>query len=80
LAGNKAHANSTPSDYLFSFPCNKETPRTSKPLREGDNHKENSSIQVTQEDANQTIPLLPTWNNLGANIIRIVNRRHMPND
>jgi hypothetical protein len=25
------------SDYVFSFPYNKETPKTSKPLREGDN-------------------------------------------
>jgi hypothetical protein len=29
-----------PSNYVFSCPCNKETPRTSKPLREGDNQTE----------------------------------------
>jgi hypothetical protein len=28
------------SDYVLSCPCNKETPKTSKPLREGDNHTE----------------------------------------
>jgi hypothetical protein len=33
-----------------------------------------------QEEADQVIPLLPTWNNLGANISRIFNRRYMAND
>jgi hypothetical protein len=80
LAGNKAHANSTPSDYVFRCPCNKETPKTRKPLREGDNHTDSSITQFMQEEADQVILLLLTWNNLGANISRIVNIRHMPND
>jgi hypothetical protein len=29
-----------PSDYVFSCPCNKETPGTSEPLIEGDNQTE----------------------------------------
>jgi hypothetical protein len=29
-----------PSDYVFSCPCNKGTPKTSEPLREGDNQTE----------------------------------------
>jgi hypothetical protein len=29
-----------PSYYVLSCPCNKETPKTSKPLREGDNQTE----------------------------------------
>jgi hypothetical protein len=29
-----------PSDYVLSCPCNKETPKTSKPLREEDNQTE----------------------------------------
>jgi hypothetical protein len=28
------------SDYVLSCPCNKETPKTSEPLREGGNHTE----------------------------------------
>jgi hypothetical protein len=67
-------------DYVLSCPCKKETPKTSKPLRERDNHTDSSITQVMQEEADQVIPLLPTWNNLGSNISRIVNRRHMPND
>jgi hypothetical protein len=54
-------------------------PRTSKPLREGDNQTDGSITKVMQEEVDQVIPLLRTWNNLGANISRIVNRRHMPN-
>jgi hypothetical protein len=80
LAGNKAHAYSTPSDYVFSFPCNKETPKTSKPVIEGDNQTDSSITQFMQEETYQVIPLLATWHNLGANISRIFNRRHMPND
>jgi hypothetical protein len=47
---------------------------------EEDNQTDNSITQVIQEEINQWFPLLPTWNNLGANISRIVSRRHMPND
>jgi hypothetical protein len=61
------------SDYVFSCRCNKETPKTIKPLKEGDNQTDSSITQIMQEEADQVIPLLPTWNNLGANIIRIVN-------
>jgi hypothetical protein len=68
------------SDYVLSFPCNKENHSTSKPLREGDNQTDRSVTQLMQEEMNQVIPLLPTWNNLGVNISRIVNRRNMPND
>jgi hypothetical protein len=68
------------SDYVLSCPCNKETPNTSKPLREGDNQTDSSITQVMQEEVNKVIPLLPAWNNLAANTSRIVNRSHMPND
>jgi hypothetical protein len=80
LAENKANAHSTSSDYVFSCPCNKETPKTSKPLRQGDNQTDSSITQVMQEDTDQVISLLPAWHNLGANISRIVKRRYMPND
>jgi hypothetical protein len=68
------------SCYVLSCPCNKETPNTRKPLIEEDNQTDSSITQVMQEETDQVIPLLPTWNNLGANISRIVNRRHMTND
>jgi hypothetical protein len=83
LAGNKEHTHSTPSDYVFSFTHNKETPKTpktSKPHEEGDNQTYISITQNMQEEADQVIPFLPTWHNLGANISRIINRRYMPND
>jgi hypothetical protein len=56
-----------------------ETPNTSKPLREGDNHTESSITKVMQEEMDQVIPFLPNRHNLGANISSIVNRSHMPN-
>jgi hypothetical protein len=34
------HTQFKPSDYVLSCPCNKETPKTSKPIREGDNQTE----------------------------------------
>jgi hypothetical protein len=80
IGRKKTHAHSTPSDYVFSCPCNKETPKTRKPLREGDNQTDSSITQVMQEETDQVIPFLPTRHNLGENISRIVNRRHMPND
>jgi hypothetical protein len=49
-------------------------------FREEDNQTNNSITQVVQEEMDQVVPLLPTWHNLGANISRIVNRRHTPND
>jgi hypothetical protein len=33
-----------------------------------------------QEDADQVVLFLTTWNNPSANISRIVNRRHIPNN
>jgi hypothetical protein len=39
-----------------------------------------SITQVMQEEANQVILLLTTWNILCAIISKIFNRRHMPND
>jgi hypothetical protein len=80
LAGNKEHTHSTTSDYVFSCPCNKETPKTRKALKEGDNQTDSSITQVMQEEMDQVIPFLPTQHNLGANISRIVNRRHTAND
>jgi hypothetical protein len=59
---------------------------TSKPpgptnlFREEDNRIDNSITQVMQDEADQTVPLLPTWYNLSANVSRTFNRRHMPND
>jgi hypothetical protein len=74
------HTHPTPSDYVFSCPCNKETPKTRKPLKEGGSQIDSSITQVMQEEADQVIPLLPTCHNIGANISRIFNRRHMNND
>jgi hypothetical protein len=34
------HTQFKPYDYVLSCPCNKETPKTSKPLREGDHQTE----------------------------------------
>jgi hypothetical protein len=58
LAGNKAYAHSTPSDYVISCPCNNETPKTSKPLKQGDNQTDSSITQVMQEEADQVISFL----------------------
>jgi hypothetical protein len=58
----------------------RKPPRPKNVCREEDYQADNSITQVMQEEADQMVPLLPTWNNLGANISRIVNRRHMPND
>jgi hypothetical protein len=58
----------------------RKPPGHTKFFREEDNHKDTSITQVMQEDTDQMVLLLPTWHNLGANISRIVNRRHMPND
>jgi hypothetical protein len=49
-------------------------------FREEDNQTDNSITQVMQEEADQMVPILPTWHNISANVSRIVNRRHMPND
>jgi hypothetical protein len=39
----------------------------------------NSTTKAMQDDANQVIVLLFTQHNLGVNICRVSNRRHMPN-
>jgi hypothetical protein len=49
-----------PSDYILSCPCNKETPKTSKPLREGIIRQNTSITQIMQEEADQVITLLTT--------------------
>jgi hypothetical protein len=49
-------------------------------LIEEDNQTDISITQVMQEEADQVIPLLPTWHNLSDNISRIFNRGHMPNN
>jgi hypothetical protein len=68
----------TKTMYLVAHETSK-TPGPTNLFREEDNQTDNSITQVMQEDTDQVIPLLPTWHNLSANIIRIVNRRHMPN-
>jgi hypothetical protein len=35
LQENKAHTHYTQYDYVFSCPCNKETPKIIKPLQRG---------------------------------------------
>jgi hypothetical protein len=64
--------------YLVSH-TTREPPRPANIFREEYNQTDSSITQVMQKEADQVIPLLPTWHNLGENISRIVNRRHMPN-
>jgi hypothetical protein len=65
--------------YLV-YHATRKTPRPANLFREEDNQTYNSITQVVQEEADQMFRLLPTWHNLGANISRIVNRRHMTNN
>jgi hypothetical protein len=65
--------------YLAAH-ATRKPPRPKNVCREEDYQTDSSITQVMQEEADQMVPLLPTWNNIGANISRIVNRRHMPND
>jgi hypothetical protein len=65
--------------YLVAH-ATRKPPRLANLFREGDNQTYSSITQVMQEEADQVIPFLPTWHNLGENISSIVNRRHMPND
>jgi hypothetical protein len=65
--------------YLVSHARGKP-PGPTNLFREKDNQTDNSITQVMQEEADQMIPLLPTWHNLSANASMIFNRRHMPND
>jgi hypothetical protein len=64
--------------YLVAH-ATRKPPGPKNLFREEDNQTGNSITQVMQEETDQAVPLLPTWHNLGANISRIVNRRHMPN-
>jgi hypothetical protein len=57
----------------------RKPPEPTNLFREEDNQTEHSITQVMQEEADQVIPLLPTWYKLSANIRRIFSRRHMPN-
>jgi hypothetical protein len=65
--------------YLVAHTTRKP-PRPANLFREEDNQKDSSMTQAMQEEADQVIPFLPTWHNLFANISRIFNRRHMPNN
>jgi hypothetical protein len=65
--------------YLVAH-ATRKTPGPTRLFREEDNQTYNSITQVMQDEADQVVLLLPTWHNLNANISRIVNRRHMPND
>jgi hypothetical protein len=65
--------------YLVAH-ATKKPPIPENFFREEDNQTDSSITQVMQEEVNQVITCLPTWHNISANISRIVNRRHMPND
>jgi hypothetical protein len=65
--------------YLLAHATRKPTGPTNL-LREKDNQTDNSITQVMKKEVDQLVPLQPTWHNLSANIIRIFNRRHMPNE
>jgi hypothetical protein len=65
--------------YLVAH-ATRKPPIPSNLFREEDNQTDSSITQVMQEGVDQVIPLLSTWHNLRANISRIVNIRHMPND
>jgi hypothetical protein len=65
--------------YLVAHATRKPL-RPANLIREEDNQTYSSITQVVQEEADQVIPLLPTYHNLSANISRIVNRGHMPNN
>jgi hypothetical protein len=65
--------------YLVAH-ATRKPPRPANLFREEDNQTDSSITQVMQEEADQVIPLLLTWHNRSANISRIFNRRHMPNN
>jgi hypothetical protein len=65
--------------YLVAH-ATRKPPRTENLFIEEDNQTDSSITQFMQEEADQVITLLPTWHNFSANISRIVNRRHMPNN
>jgi hypothetical protein len=58
-------------------------PQDQQTYHRGGNQTDSSITQVMQEEEEEedkVIPRLPTWNNIGSNISRIFNRRHLPND
>jgi hypothetical protein len=65
--------------YLVDHAIRKP-PRLANLLEKGIIRQNSSITQVMQEEVDQVITLLPTCNNLSANISRIVNRRRMHND
>jgi hypothetical protein len=65
--------------YLVAH-ATRKPPGPENLFREEDNQTDSSITQVVQEEADQVIPFMPTWHNLSANISRILNRRHMPNN
>jgi hypothetical protein len=65
--------------YLVAHETRK-SPRPENLFIEEDNQTDSSITQVMQEETDEVIPLLPTWHNLSENIIRIFNRRHIPNN
>jgi hypothetical protein len=65
--------------YLVAH-ATRKLPRPANLFREEDNQTDSSITQVMQEEVDQVIKLWPTWHNLSANISRIVNGRHMPNN
>jgi hypothetical protein len=65
--------------YLVSR-ATRKPPLPANLIREEDNQTDNSTTQFMQEEVDLMIPLMPTWHNLSANVSRIVNRRHIPND
>jgi hypothetical protein len=65
--------------YLVAH-AKRKPPIPANLFRDEDNQTDSSIIQVMQEEADQVIPLPPTWHNLSKKISRIVNIRHMTNN
>jgi hypothetical protein len=65
--------------YLVAHAIRK-LPRPTNLFSEEDNQTGKSIAQVMQEKMDQVMPIMPTRHDLCAEIRRIVNRRHMPND
>jgi hypothetical protein len=65
--------------YVFAH-ATRKPPGPTNLFGEEDNQTDNSITQIIKKKADQMVPLLPTRHNLSANVSRIVNRRHIPND
>jgi hypothetical protein len=65
--------------YLVAH-ATRKPPRPANLFREEDKQTDNSITQVMHEEMDQVIPRLPTWHILSANISRIVNKGHVPNN